>query len=197
MASEKLRVLLLITGILLSLAQPTIASNLIVNGGFETGDFTGWTLTGNQNASTRVSDNVYDPTYVHVHSGTYGVVAGTNFPDAYLSQTLSTISGQAYRVDFWLASNGGPSNDFSVSWNGTLLDHIVDSTVTPFAEFMFTVTGTGTDTLAFGFAHPPAAWGFDDVSVAPIPLPGTLLLIGSGIIGLYPFHKIRRMKSTG
>jgi len=198
MTSSKLIRSSLAAGVLLLLAQPTIASNLVTNGGFETGDFTGWTLTGNVNGSTRVTDTVNDPTYIHVHSGTYGVVAGPQFPDVYLSQTLPTTIGQTYIVDFWLASNRGSPNEFTVSWNGTLLDSIVNSPEIPFTEFMFNVTGTGTDTLKFGMAYPPGAWGLDDVSVTPavVPLPGTLLLFGSGLGGLCKFCKNRRMKSA-
>ena len=68
----------LVAGILLSFAQP-ISANLIANGGFETGDFTGWTLTGNVDVSTRVTNARVDPKYVH--SGFYGVLSGPWPPD--------------------------------------------------------------------------------------------------------------------
>ena len=188
MIAYKLKQSLLAAGFLLSLAQTATAS-FITNGGFETGDFTGWSLTGNVNGSTRVTDTISDPTYLHVHSGNYGVVSGPQFPDVYLSQTLSTSAGQAYIVDYWLAANGGSyRNEFTVSWNGTLLNSIVNSAAFSFTEFTFNVTGTGTDTLTFGMAHPTGAWGLDDVSVTPsvtqTPIPPALWLIGSALAGV-------------
>ena len=175
----------LVAGILLSFAQP-ISANLIANGGFETGDFTGWTLTGNVTPSTRVTTASDDPTVIHVHSGIYGVVSGPHPPDVYLSQSLATTVGQTYIVDFWLAASGGPPNHFSVNWNGTSLSSMVDSPSFSFTEFNFAVTGTGSDTLQFDMNNTGLAWGLDDVSVTPTPTPepGSLVLVALGLAGL-------------
>jgi hypothetical protein len=168
------------------LSAQSAMANLVVNGGFETGTFTGWSLDGNANTSTRVSDVIYDPSYLHVHSGTYGVVSGPWPPDVYLSQNLNTNTGQSYVVDFWLASSTGVSNSFTVFWNGISLYNLSNSNPLPFTEFTFTVTGTGNDILKFGMNNPPGAWGLDDVNVteSSVPEPSTFILLGAGIGGL-------------
>ncbi len=68
-------------------------SERLINGSFETGDYTGWTASGNQGVAL----------------GTYPATDGTNVvafnwgqsaPNGILSQTISTIVGQRYVVKF-------------------------------------------------------------------------------------------------
>ena len=69
-----------------SLAHPGKA-NLITNGGFETGDFVGWTQSGDT-SNTFVTPGYYLPP----HSGNFEAALGpTTF--GYLSQTLATVPG--------------------------------------------------------------------------------------------------------
>src|SRR5215510_4356052 len=80
------------------------------NGGFETGDFTGW---GSDQEGAVVTS---DPRYVH--SGIYGVQLGTVGSLGHLTQTLSTIPGSNYLISLWL--NNRPacfSTEIRVSWN--------------------------------------------------------------------------------
>ncbi len=134
--------------------------NLVANGGFETGDFTGWTDDGSGDVNT-------DPTAVH--SGTYGAEYGPVGSLGYLSQTLSTTPGTTYLLSFWLDSpDGDTPNEFQVSWDGTTL---LDETNLPaigWTNIQFVVTATGPSTvLEFGFRDDPAYLGLDDVSVVP------------------------------
>src|SRR5262245_34588467 len=82
----------------------------VVNGGFETGDFSGWTLSGNTTFSSVTSDRFY------VHSGRFGAALGPIGSDGLLSQTLSTTIGATYQVSFWLDNNINPvaPNEFLV-----------------------------------------------------------------------------------
>ena len=73
-----------------------VSANLIVNPGFETGDFTGWTTT----PATSGSDFAVVP---NPHSGAYAVsfaATGTDL-DA-ISQTFATTPGTRYNLSFWL-----------------------------------------------------------------------------------------------
>jgi len=78
-----------------------LSVGLIQNGGFETGDFTDWTLVGNTNNSTNVFNEVVgvnslsgDSGAEYIHSGDYGAFLGdTNL--ATLSQSFETTPGQS------------------------------------------------------------------------------------------------------
>src|SRR5262245_60901110 len=106
--------LLGIVALLAGSAVPASA-NLIVNGDFETGDFTGWTQSANA-------------TFTFVdgppHSGPHAAWLGPVNTNGFLSQTLVTVPGHLYDIEFWLQldSNGiGPvtPNFFSFSWGGS------------------------------------------------------------------------------
>ncbi len=95
--------------------------NLLANPGFETGDFTGWTVTGNsQNFGVNINGFVItgtDPTYGTVtdlvHSGNYAGYAlvcdtwcdGPPY-GMYLglSQTLNLTAGDIYTASLWLGN---------------------------------------------------------------------------------------------
>jgi PKD repeat protein len=77
------------------------AGNIVSNGGFETGGFSGWNTSGNF-ASTSVNTGS-----VYAHSGTYGAILGPVGSLGYLSQTLTTTPGTSYLLSFWLNSPDG------------------------------------------------------------------------------------------
>lgn len=77
-------------------------ASYLINGGFEAGDFSGWTLQGQ------------DLTYVHViqgtthggpgpHSGTYYAEAGTFGSVVFVSQAGGLDTAKTYALSFWLA----------------------------------------------------------------------------------------------
>src|SRR5207248_9625376 len=90
-------------------------ANLIVNPGFETGSFSGWTFNpGPSSASTVDNSNPHTGTYAAVLDapGTVGAP-----PDEELSQTVVTTPGTFYDVSFWLANSGSAgTNGFIASF---------------------------------------------------------------------------------
>ncbi|SPE61342.1 conserved hypothetical protein [Verrucomicrobia bacterium] len=137
---------------------------IVLNGGFETGDFSFWTTTGSF-SSCLVSTS---PTYAH--SGLYGAEMGPSGALSYLSQNLPTVAGQLYLLSFWLDSpDGATPNEFSAAWNGSTLFDQTNLPVLNWTNMQFFVNATGPSTvLQFGFQNDPSYFGFDDVSVTPV-----------------------------
>jgi subtilase family serine protease len=162
-----------LTGVAASLAFTINAGQpIVLNGGFETGDFTDWTLNADSTL-TIVSSNAG-----LVHSGSYGAALGQTSanPLGYLSQTLVTTPGQSYLLSLWLDnptnSYGATPNQFLVQWNGTALFNVTNLPYTAWTNLQFVVTATSTATvLQFGFFDQPYYLGLDDISVTPVAPP--------------------------
>ncbi len=150
-------------------SQPP-TSGLIVNGGFETGNFNGWTQSGNL-GFTGVSTGFY------ARTGIYGAFLGPVGSDGLLSQTFSTIEGKPYIVSFSLRNQSGPNN-FSVTWAGESFFSQVNIAAGDWQSYSFTEIGTGSSTvLQFRFRNDPSYLALDDVSVITDP---PLYFLGSG-----------------
>ncbi len=154
------------------------ASNLVVNCGFETGTFTGWTLSGNDVPAEL--NNLYgvegvDPIdNIAPHSGSYQAYSGDLASNALtLSQTLTTNPEHAYTVSFFLAQDtlatGPYPNTLTVTFDGVTLYSATDVPVEGYTEYSFSGNSLGEFLL-------------DDVSVtiAPLPEPSTWILALTG-----------------
>jgi hypothetical protein len=139
---------------------------LFQNGGFETGDSTGWTLSGDINNYAFVDDGSMSG--ITPHSGNYEAALDTLGSIGYLSQTLQTIAGASYLLSFWVENPFADPAEFIVSWNGnTLLDTTsIDTNAWTNMEFVVSATGTST-VLQFGFQDTNNYLGLDDISVVP------------------------------
>ena len=154
----------------LKVGQPILA-----NGGFETGDFSYWILA-NDNGTYNFVDNSSLIPQIRAHSGThYAALGQSNTPLATLTQTMPTIPGRYYNISYWLTNpnlgNGTIPNEFSVTWNGTVLyDHINLPTSAAWTKTQFIVMATDTTTtLQFAFRNDYSDFGFDDVAVTLLP----------------------------
>jgi hypothetical protein len=157
------------------LTLTVLAPNMVLNGGFEMGNFSGWTSSGNFTYTAVITGSTY------AHSGTYGAQLGPSGSLGYLSQTLATTAGTSYLFSFWLDSpNGSNPNEFLVSWNGNTL---LDKTNLPaigWTNIQFVVMTTGTSTvLQFGFRDDPSYLGLDDISVVSLTLPPTPVILSA------------------
>lgn len=171
--------------LLASLSVATVLSahaNLLTNGGFETGDFTGWN-TSNLNA-TGVEGCGFDG--YTCHSGNFFAALGNvGSQGIIMSNAFSDTAGTQYTFSFWLASNG-TSNNFAATIDGATVFGPSFIPAQPYTLYSFTFTGTGSDTIGFSERDDPSYIALDDVSVDPssvVPEPSSLLLMATGIVG--------------
>jgi hypothetical protein len=176
--------MLLFTAVLLLALVGSAYADLVTNGGFETGDFTGWTTT------PATSDSVFGINSSNPHTGSYDAYFAASGPYAdSISQNISTTPGQLYRISFWLANLSlDPSNSFQVQWGGTTINELIDQQGFRYTYYTFNENATAsTESLAFLAWNNTGIYYLDDVSVtstSSVPIPAAVWLLGSGLIGI-------------
>lgn len=169
-------------------------SNLVTNGSFETGDFTGWTLSGDT-TFTGVCDVSTCPGGFAPEDGNYAAYFGPVGDTATISQTIATTPGDEYSLSFYLANPvGGTPNYFSVTFGNSSFSFTNFGVAFGWQQFTLTTVATTDQTnLSFTFRNDPSYWFLDNVTVqqsgGSTPEPGTLVLFGSGALGLAGFAR--------
>jgi VCBS repeat-containing protein len=154
-----------VLGTLTEDAGPTIA----VNGGFETGDLTGYSASG-------VS---VDPLFIGGEFGNYSArLSGSGF----LEQDAPTTAGQHYIVSFYVAGDSDASTDaLTVYWDGAQI--LAQTNVAlGFTQYTFDLVGDSSDPttqLFFDFGTDGTGMFVDQISITPTPGPATETTSGS------------------
>jgi hypothetical protein len=186
---SKLSTLLVAATLVSAAISSASADNLLVNGGFETGNSTGWIGVTIAQAG--------DIAGLVPHSGNYFAV-GT------FQQTIKDVPGETLSVTFSYSSAGSciHCQVIVASWNGDLFTNVIFVNNTGGAYGYLTgsarVIGTGSDTLSFytqsidcptqelfgcSVGYSSSYIAIDDVSVesiVPVPAP----IVGAGLPGL-------------
>lgn len=157
-------------------------TNLVVNGGFETGDLTGWIHP----------DSVPVVLDTFPHSGNYEADWGNNPPDTTISQLIPTTDGATYDINYWLrifTSGDAHVNHFESSFGGQVLQDSNNLTDTGFQLYSYSFVATANqELLQFGASNTSQASVLDDVSVvetvapASTPEPGAFAILS--VLGL-------------
>jgi hypothetical protein len=146
--------------------------SIVQNGGFESGSFTGWTISGKDFTSYNFVDSGDKLT---PYDGNYCAALGEYRSYGYLSQTLDTVPKQSYLLSFWTENpyaQRGVEEKFTVEWNGKSVSSHSYTTAFGWTKMTFTVKATKTLTvLEFKERNDGWYFGLDDVSVTPIPVP--------------------------
>lgn len=166
----------------LALAAGAAHADLLTNGGFESGDFTGWTQFGD----TSFTD-VWD---FDSQSGDFNAYFGPLDPGG-ISQVLAAPAGSQIQVSFWIRSEtAGTPNSLLAELDGQTIANLADVTELEWTQYSATITTTNDNpTLSFTFTNPSDYTDMDSVTATLVPTPGAAALLGLG--GLFAARRRR------
>jgi hypothetical protein len=184
-------------------------ANLLTNGGFETGDLTGWTQVLNSAFATVYSSS---PPYYPTASGNWQLGLDTATKQnggSQIYQDIATAIGDTYEISFALRPHGG-SAVFGVGLGGPSIGIWYDydsvfstyslAPVKAYQQLSRTFTAVDSTTrVTFGWLN---AWDLDNTAVtkvgsaapapSPVPEPSVMLMLVSGLVSMVAVGARRR-----
>ena len=173
--------------VVISLTPMAAQAELVVNGGFETGNFFPWFRP-----PSIPNEQFFTVAGGGGHSGEY-FAAMSSHSLQWVSQFLPTTPGADYELSFWMARSGLPPDNLFVRWGGQIVLDVfpINSDYLEWKHFTVQVHATLTATnLEFGQDYFPGAFLLDDVSVVQVPAPGSAAVLG--VAGCCALRRRRR-----
>jgi VCBS repeat-containing protein len=155
------------TGSVIEDAGPAVT----VNGGFESGDLSGWTIVGTAQAQFRAD------------GGEFGDYAAQLSGSGSIAQDVMTTPGEHYTVSFFVTGDPeSTTNSLTVTWNGATILALSDSQSGGFTRYSFDVVGNASQSftsLQFSYTDDGISLYLDQVAVNPANGPATETADGS------------------
>jgi len=130
----------------------TATGNLINNGSFETGwSGTGWTPLSTLPGWSAVDRfEIWGTGMTRPSDGNYLLELDYSYAQDAITQTVNTVAGATYQLEFDLKSRGGGNETVEVFWRGSLVTTVATSNRDSWKTFSLNVTGSGgSDALTF------------------------------------------------
>lgn len=174
-----------LSGLFLASAASAMPMELVENGGFETGDLSGWSCVGADLCD--VQNNAFPG-----KEGSWFLVGFDNSGFATLSQTLDTVAGAEYDLSFLSGTNRDAAGNILRYQVGDGIINTVNLSVSSLSLTLDSFTATSSSTNLSFFFETDSGTGtirLDSISVvgatgADIPAPAPLAMLGLGLLGL-------------